>query len=160
MKKTLFSLLLLCGVPATAMAGGSAGSIGVGAEVSSTGAADLSVNYDAGAFHVGGAIGYSDDRLDGPQSNLRVGGRFYYHLHATALADFGLGAELYIDTQDAGEDNFTEVEILGGFQIRSFISTNVALSFTGGLVIGTSDGDGLALGGTPLGVAGVHYYFF
>ena len=158
MKKTLFAMLLLCGVPATAMAGGSAGSIGVGAEVSATGAADLSVNYDAGAFHVGGAFGYSDNRANGIQNNVRVGGRFYYHLHATALADFGVGAELYLE--DAEGDGNTAVEIIGGFQIRSFISTNVALSFTGGLVIGAADDEGFAVGGTPLGVAGVHYYFF
>lgn len=157
MTKTFLAILLVC-APATAMAGGSANSIGVGAEVSSTGAADLSVNYDAGAFHAGGAIGYSDSRPGGPQNDFRVGGRFYYHLHSTALADFGLGGELYVE--DAEGDNNTAVEIIGGFQIRTFISTNVALSFTGGFVIGTADSDGIAIGGTELGVAGVHYYFF
>ena len=126
MKKTLLAMLLCC-VPATAMAGGSAGSIGVGAEVSSTGAPDLSVNYDAGAFHADGAFGFSDDRLGGPQNDFRVGARFYYHLHATALADFGVGGELYIEDQE-GDDN-TQVEILAGFQIRSFISTRPSYSF-------------------------------
>ena len=46
------------------------------------------------------------------------------------------------------------------FQIRSFISTNVALSFTGGFVVGLVDDNGFAVDGTPVGVAGVHYYFF
>jgi len=140
------------------MAGGSAGSIGVGAEISTLGAADVSVNYDAGAFHVGGSFGFEDNRPGGPNNYFRIGGRFYYHLHSTALADFGLGGEVHIE--DAEGPNNTAVEIAGGFQIRSFISTNVALSFTGGFVVGTADSSGVSVSGTPLAVAGFHYYFF
>jgi len=158
MMKHTFLTAILVSVPATAFAGGSAGSIGVGAEISTLGARDLSVNSDAGAFHVGGAFGFEDDRPGGPQNNFRVGGRFYYHLHATALADFGVGGEVHVE--DAEGDNNTAIEIAGGFQIRSFISTNVALSFTGGFVIGTADSDGISISGTAVGAAGFHYYFF
>jgi hypothetical protein len=159
MKHLLFTVLLVA-APATAYAGGSAGSIGVGVEVSLTGSSDVSVNYDAGPFHVGGAFGYSDNRPGtGPSDNdVRISGRFYYHLHSTALADFGIGGEVTIEDQSG--DNNTALDIAGGFQIRSFISTNVALSFTGGFVVGLVDDDGFALDGTPVGVAGVHYYFF
>ena len=156
MHKTILTVLLVS-VPATAMAGGSSGSIGVGAEVSAEFTPDISVNYDAGMFHVGGAVGFADDR-GGVQNDFRVSGRFYYHLHSTALADFGLGGELQLRDQE-GSDN-TQVDIVGGFQIRSFISTNVALSFSGGITIGVADADGVAIGGQPVGVAGVHYYFF
>ena len=159
MKHLLFTVLLVA-APATAYAGGSAGSIGVGVEISLTGSQDISVNYDAGPFHVGGAIGYSDSRPGtGPSDNdVRLSGRFYYHLHSTALADFGIGGEAAVEDQ-SGPDN-TLFDIAGGFQIRSFISTNVALSFTGGFVIGLANDDGIALDGTPVGFAGVHYYFF
>jgi hypothetical protein len=157
MKHTLLTILLVS-VPATAFAGGSAGSIGVGVEVSALGSADLSANYDAGPFHVGGAFGYSDNRFGMDDNDVRITGRFYYHLHSTALADFGLGAEATIEDQSG--DNNTLFDLVGGFQVRSFISTNVALSFTGGFVVGLVDDDGFSLSGTPVGVAGVHYYFF
>jgi hypothetical protein len=161
MKQTsLAASLLLLLIPATASAGGSAGSIGVGAELDTLGNGDISGNYDFGQFHVGASFGFSDSRPTGGDT-LRIGGRGYYHLHSTALADFGLGGELHIVNVDSGGGNdATAVEILLGFQIRSFISTNVALSFTGGVVIGTSDSDGFAVGGAPLAAAGVHYYFF
>jgi hypothetical protein len=156
MHKTILTVLLVS-APATAVAGGSSGSIGVGAELSAQLTPDVSVNYDAGAFHVGGAVGFSDDR-GGGQNDFRVAGRFYYHLHATALADFGVGGELQLRDQE-GDDN-TFVDIIAGFQIRSFISTNVALSFAGGITIGVADSDGVSIGGQPVGIAGVHYYFF
>ena len=159
MKKLTLIALRIC-APASGFAGGSAGSIGVGGEISTLGPTLVSVNYDAGAFHVGGGFGFSDERPGiGFDNALAVAGRFYYHLHSTALADFGVGAEILIVDQ-SGSDN-TGFDILGGFQIRSFISTNVALSFTGGFVIGAGDAsDGVGIGATPVGAAGVHYYFF
>ena len=158
--KKLFLIAVLVLAPATAFAGGSAGSIGVGAEISTLNQTLVSLNYDAGAFHVGGGFGFVDERpIVGGDNNLALAARFYYHLHSTALADFGIGAEVLF--VDASGSNNTGFDILGGFQIRSFISTNVALSFTGGFVIGAGDGsDGVALGATPVGAAGVHYYFF
>jgi hypothetical protein len=159
MMKHTFLTVLLVSVPATAFAGGSAGSIGVGAEVSAVGTTDVSVNYDTGQFHVGGAFGYSDNRFMGADDNqVRIGGRFYYHLHSTALADFGIGAEVTL--LDQSGDGNTFLDLAGGFQIRSFISTNVALSFTGGFVVGLVDDEGFSLSGQPVGAAGVHYYFF
>ena len=162
MKKTLLGLLVLL-VPATASAGGSAGSLGVGSELDTLGQLNVSGNYDFGQFHVGASFGFSDSRggLGGGGDTLRIGGRGYYHLHSTALADFGLGGELHITNVDGGGGgDATLIEIAVGFQIRSFISTNVALSFSGGIVIGTGDSDGFAVGGLPVGSAGVHYYFF
>jgi hypothetical protein len=158
MKQTLLASLLLLLIPATASAGGSAGSIGVGAELDTLGNGDLSGNYDFGQFHVGAAFGFSDNR---GMDNLRIGARAYYHLHSTALADFGLGGELHIINIDGGGGgDATAVEIALGLQIRSFISTNVALSFNAGIVIGAADSQGFAVGGVPLAGAGVHYYFF
>jgi hypothetical protein len=159
MKKTLLGLLVVLAAPATASAGGSAGSIGIGAELDTLGLANLSGNYDFGQFHVGASFGFSDNR--GVEDTLRIGARGYYHLHSTALADFGLGGELHFTSVDTGGGNDASlVEIAIGFQIRSFISTNVALSFVGGIVVGTSDSEGFSISGLPVGAAGVHYYFF
>ena len=157
MKQTLIAALLVLLIPATASAGGSAGSIGVGAELDTLGNGDLSGNYDFGQFHVGASFGFSDNRGG---DNLRIGGRAYYHLHSTALADFGLGGELHILNIDGAGGDATLVEIALGLQIRSFISTNVALSFNAGIVIGAADSSGFSVGGVPLAGAGVHYYFF
>ena len=52
------------------------------------------------------------------------------------------------------------------FQIRAFLASNVALSFTGGFSIGAADASDLVIGGQVTGIdgqvtgmAGVHYYF-
>jgi hypothetical protein len=155
------SLLLAAGAAGTARAGGSAGTIGVGAEVQLNGSVGgVSVDYDGGQFHAGGVLGFADNTDGFEDTDLRVGGRFFYHLHSSTLADFGVGGELGLRTFDAGAADFTGFYLDAGFQIRSFISTNVALSFSGGVAIGTADADGVSLGGNLLGGAGVHYYFF
>jgi hypothetical protein len=151
------SALFLALTAGTANAGGSAGSIGVGAEyMLDPGIGGISMNYDAGAFHVGGSLGFFDGA-----DEIQIGGRFYYHLHSTALADFSLGGEVGFQSADGmmGESE-TQLFLQGGFQIRAFVAQNVALSFSGGLVIGTVDADSIAVTGQPNGIAGVHYYFF
>jgi hypothetical protein len=154
----------------SASAGGSKGSIGVGAEqifdVNLGGAtfsvAGLSMNYDAGEFHVGGLVGFFDDGGN-DDSDVFLGGRFYYHIHSTAMADFGIGGSValgFIGDGNPNSDNSTVMLLEPGFQIRAFVASNVALSFSGGLTIGLLDADGVAVDGSPTGSAGVHYYFF
>lgn len=161
----------------TALAGGQSGSIGVGVESALNGeTGGVSVNYDGGKFHAGGFFGYADS--PGPHnSNFSVGGRFYYHVHSTAMSDFGLGVGLAlasIDGQGMNNDRRdSHVYIEPSAQIRLFLASNVALSFTAGFVIATADVSGVAFGGqgilgagtgagatTPTALAGVHYYFF
>ncbi|HEY0250955.1 MAG TPA: hypothetical protein VGC41_05480 [Kofleriaceae bacterium] len=158
------SLLFVAVLAATANAGGQPGSIGLGAEYQLSGIGGVSLTYDGGAFHAGGAIGFADPAgTDNTQFQLE--GRFYYHVHHTAFADFGLGGSLGFNTVGNGPnmDRTTEVFLQPGFEIRAFLSSNVALSAAGGIVIGLADADGVALTGQSFGAAGgigLHYYFF
>ncbi len=167
--------LALMGSAGVASAGGSEGSIGVGAEFMlssfsvggggtpgnavSFGLGGPSLNYDAGKFHVGGFLSILDP---GGANNtaVEIGGRFYYHVHSTAMTDFGVGGTIGILNYDAGNDRNTAMFLEPGFQIRVFLQSNVALSFTAGLAIGAADADGVYLVGNAVGGAGLHYYFF
>jgi hypothetical protein len=167
----LIAIVSILGFSASnAVAGGSAGSIGVGAEFLLVDPLDInpvpyggvSMNYDAGEFHVGGYF-YFTDPGGGNDSSTGIGGRFYYHLHSTALSDFGVGGAIgiaFIPDPGDPDSTLTPMRLEPGFQIRSFISTNVALSFAGGITIGVGDDDGVGLTGGVNAFAGVHYYFF
>ena len=54
----------------------------------------------------------------------------------------------------------TDAKSLVANEIRAFIVPNVALSFTGGIVIGALDAGGVQFGSQITGLAGIHYYFF
>lgn len=160
---TAITTLCLAGV---AHAGGSSGSVGVGAETRINDATGLSVSYDGGQFHVNGLLGVRDD--DGPNNtDVAVGASFYYHVKSTAMADFGLGAAVALQFLHGGapsNDNATVFSLEPGFSIRAFLASNVALSFTGGFSVELADGSDFVLGGAGggavTGTAGVHYYFF
>lgn len=157
--------MTLAATAGTASAGGAPNTVGVGAEfqlggpgVGSPGG--LSVNYDAGKFHVGGFFGLAD--ADGPSNTLiEVGGRFFFHVASTASADFSIGGSVGVANQGQGPgaDSTTVVFIEPGFQIRAFIVPNVALSFTGGLSVGAGDVSTVEISAQAVGIAGVHYYF-
>jgi len=166
MKKNLamaatFGLLILGA--GTASAGGSKSSLGVGGEYQLSGLGGVSANYDLGDFHLGGFLGFSDGGGE-DDTDIDIGARFYYHIHSTAMADFGVGVGFGVglrgDRAPGVDNNTTIVFIEPGFQIRAFVASNVALSFTGGLTLGVADADGVAIGAQPTGSAGVHYYFF
>lgn len=170
MTKTSFLVpLFLATATTAASAGGQAGSLGVGVEAQLSGITGLSMNYDAGRFHAGGVLRYYDP-AGADNAVFEIAGRFYYHLHSTAMADFGLGSGLGIASIDRGGNNRdNNVYLEPGFQIRMFVASNVALSFTGGILVGLADAreetdSGLASGvditGQFNGIAGVHYYFF
>jgi len=156
---TLASVLLVAG-SGLAYAGGQPGSLGVGAEFQLSGLGGASVNYDAGDFHLGGFFSYSDD-IGGNDSDLQIGGRFFYHVHSTAMADFGLGGSLGIESFDpgAGADRVTGVFLEPGVQVRVFLAANVAISATTGIMIGVADADGVLITGQTI-TGGLHYYFF
>ena len=169
MTKTLACTVLALALTAPAAhadtgAGGVAGSIGVGAEAQLSGLTGISANYDAGAFHVGAFFGLDDP--GGPNNTaFDLGGRFFFHIHHTATADFSLGGSLGIGSKEApdgagGSTSTTAVILEPSFQIRWFVASNVALSFTGGFSIGLTDDDkDFSIGGDLAGVAGIHYYF-
>jgi hypothetical protein len=162
--KTLLATLFIAATATSAFAGGQAGTVGVGAEYDLSGLGGVSVNFDGGKFHVGGFFGYSDP-ANGYVWDL--GGRFYYHLHSTAMADFGIGGGLGIESvppPGANGRRTTDLYLEPSFQIRLFVASNVALSFTAGISIGLADApDDFVIGGQaigPVGAAGIHYYFF
>jgi len=170
-KTTLFATTCFLGLTAVAQAGGKDGTIGVGIEsqIATTGGIDngidaLSLNFDAGRFHVGGYLGIGDPA--GANNTLfGIGARFFYHLHMSPMSDFGLGGsigllEVPVEADQPTHHYNSELFVEPGFQIRAFITPNVALSFTGGIVIAAADASGVDLGGNLEGVAGVHYYFF
>jgi hypothetical protein len=157
MKNIKLALFLVLATADTASAGGVPGSIGVGAELQLSDVGGLSVNYDAGKFHVGGFLGFNDP--EGPENTFAIGGRFFYHVATTASSDFGIGGGLAIQTVDNGTVRNTGLFLEPGFQIRAFVVPNVALSFTGGISIGTIDVSGVQIAGDFVGTAGVHYYF-
>src|ERR1700755_1811962 len=121
MKKILAAAIFTAAATAmtagTARAGGAANTGGVGAEFQLSGAGGLSVNYDAGKFHVGGFFGL-DDPEGASNTQFEVGGRFFYHIASTASADFSLGGRLGIRNtgNGPGADSTTEVFIEPGFQ--------------------------------------------
>src|SRR5262245_46114171 len=142
MKKNLAivtGLGLLALAAGTASAGGSKGSIGVGGEatvgevtldfgmgntVNIGRIGGLSMNFDAGEFHVGGFLGFSDGG-DDDDTDVALGGRFYYHLHSTAMADFGIGGGVGLafigDRTPMVDEGKTGLLVEPGLQIRAFI---------------------------------------
>ncbi len=161
LKTTLLSAVMVLAVSGLAHAGGSPGSIGVGAEFQINGIGGGSVNYDAGDFHVGGFFGFADD--DGPDNTLwDVGARFYYHVHSTAMSDFGVGGSFGILSFPGGppdNDQQTGLFLEPGVQMRLFLASNVAISATTGISIGLVDADGVTINGQTI-TGGIHYYFF
>jgi hypothetical protein len=166
------AIALLVGV-GPAAAGGSEGTIGIGAEsllsggggtdLAVLGGSGLSVNYDGGKFHLGGMLMMADAAGDN-NTDLGVAGRFFWHVHSTPLSDLSIGGNLgvVIDSEDDGGDGSSQTLLFlePSMQIRAFIAGNVALSLTAGIAFGAADAEGVALGGQLTGGAGLHYYFF
>jgi len=159
MKKSLIVAMLILSSAGVARAGGIPGSVGVGAEFQLSGIGGLSANYDTGKFHVGGFVGLSD--ADGPNNTIfDIGGRFFFHVASTAMTDFSVGGSLGIRNRgNADTTTSTLVFLEPSFQIRVFLASNVALSFTGGIEVGSGDVSEVNITGNTAGEAGVHYYF-
>jgi hypothetical protein len=177
MKQTIsLATVLVLAAAGSASAGGTADSVGVGAEFGLNGeAGGVSMNYDAGKFHVGGFLGVFDGGGD-DDTDFTIGGRFFYHVASTAMSDFGIGGGLSfrsIDDRGMPGGRDTHMYLEPSFQIRVFLASNVALSFTAGIVIGLVDAQddyGISLGPPSVGglntglgfvtaTGGVHYYF-
>jgi hypothetical protein len=166
-KTSLLVTMIVLGVAGAAHAGGQAGSIGVGAEYQLSGTGGVSMIYDAGLFHIGGALGF-DDPAGPNNTTFSLDGEFYYHVHHSAFADFSIGGSLGVasvpaPTMMAPTARATDVYLQPGFQIRAFLSSNVALSASAGIVIGVVDASGVTISGQNVGAAGgvgIHYYFY
>jgi hypothetical protein len=178
MKTSLLVAAMLAASAGVARAGGQAGSIGLGAEFQLSGLGGASLNYDAGKFHAGGFLGYSNP-TGADNTLVEFGGRFFWHLHSTAMSDFGVGGDLGIAYVPVGmgmnATHNTDVFLEPAFQIRAFLVSNVALSFTTGVLFGLNNNKDVAITGQGIGGsvvdfgagnvvftagAGIHYYFF
>ena len=53
----------------------------------------MSFSYDAGKFHAGAFLSFRDEAGD-DNTDIGVGGRFYWHVHSTPLSDFSFGGNL------------------------------------------------------------------
>ena len=167
MRNLLLSFVLVALAASPAFAGGSPNSLGVGAELVFTGGLErdpvggISANYDLGNFHFGGFLGIADP-AGADNTSLELGARFFYHLHSSAMADFSVGGTLaYANEPVPGQDEKADdVFLVPGLQIRAFLASNVALSFSTGIALGLGDADGVVLDGQLTGAAGIHYYFF
>ena len=154
--------LLLAAAPA--FAGGSKGSIGVGVDLPLAAGVlpEVAVDFDAGAFHVGGGLGIENP--EGPNNTeVDVSGHFFFHVASSAMADFGVGGDVLFQSLGNGPGNNgtqTNVFLEPGAQIRAFIASNVALSLTLGMSIGVGDSSNFYFGSRPEGEAGLRYYFF
>ncbi|TMQ18527.1 MAG: hypothetical protein E6J90_19970 [Deltaproteobacteria bacterium] len=149
MKQILFAAMIVFATAGTASAGGVPGSIGVGAELELSNLGGVSANYDAGRFHVGGFIGFNDPS-GASNETLDIGGRFFFHIASTATSDFSIGGGLGIESANHPQPQ--------GRTTALFLEPG-ALSFTGGLSIGTVDASSVKITGDFTGTAGVHYYF-
>ena len=153
--------VLLAAAPA--FAGGSKGSIGVGVDLPLAAGVlpEVALDYDAGAFHVGGGLGVENP--EGPNNtDVEFSGHFYYHVASSAMADFGVGGDILFQSIGQGNGNGTATNVFlePGAQIRAFIASNVALSLSLGMSIGVGDSSNFYFGSRPEGEAGLRYYFF
>lgn len=151
--------LALGGSAARADEAARAGNVGVGYAAMLDGPNGLNFVYDGGRWHADAILGFSNS--DGGGSELGIAARGWFHLHHTTSADFSIGGGLGFIHQNPpgpGSRDTTDIEL--GFQIRAFITSNVALGAFGGLAVLAGDGDGVHLGAQPLGDLSLTYYFF
>jgi hypothetical protein len=123
--------------------------------------------FDAGVWHAEATLGLSSANST---SQIELGGHGWFHLHSGASSDFSVGGGLSIDRVDppgdkpagagGGSNATTRLGIDLGFQIRAFVTANVAVAASGGLQVLTGDGDGFVLGGLqPIGAFSFVYFF-
>jgi hypothetical protein len=157
----------------TPAASGHGRGLGVGAMTMLNGFDGALVTWGSagGGFHADGFFGlrhYTDGASTTPFS---IGGRFWYHVHAAAFADFSLGGGLgllHYDTNPGSPNNDSRLDLalqVGG-QIRAFIVPNVALLADLGLGVTFGPTDDLLIGGQApggggfvSGTLGIAYFF-
>jgi hypothetical protein len=120
-----------------------------------------------GSFHVDGIAGLR--RRPDETTSFGIGGRFWYHLHATSSADFSVGGGLGMYRYRSGGNNgdsHIDVTIEVGGQIRAFIVPNVALMADLGLGATFGDNDDILFGAQSWGGGefiagnlGIAYFF-
>lgn len=135
--------------------------LGLGAAAMFAGPGGVSVAYDAGPWHLDSMLGVEkrdSNNAEERRPSFGLGGRFWYHLHKAANADFSVGGGLGIERNGPRRDFIVTLE--GGGQLRAFIVSNVALSVSGGLGLRTIDRSTVDIGAQFISSAAIHYYFY
>ncbi len=148
--------------------------IGVGAitMLNGTSGALCTWGSSGGGFHVDGFFGLHHYNPNGNNTtSFSLGGRFWYHVHAAAFADFSLGGGIGItrwetNPGNANNDDRLDVALEVGGQIRAFIVPNVALLADLGLGAYFGNNDDILIGGQNIGggdfvagTLGIAYFF-
>jgi hypothetical protein len=131
--------------------------IGVGAMTMLNGTSGALFTWGSagGGFHIDGMAGLHRYRPGGAPSSttdFTLAGRFWYHIHSAAYADFSLGGGFgiirWVSNPGAGNesDNLDVCFEVGG-QIRAFIVPNVALTADLGLGATFGSNDNILIGG-------------
>jgi hypothetical protein len=141
--------------------------IGVGAMTMLNGTDGALVTWGSpgGGFHVDGFFGLEHYSGGGGSTPFSLGGRFWYHIHAAAFADFSLGGGVGIHHwKDTNSHNDVSLEV--GSQMRAFLVPNVALLADLGLGITFADNDNILIGAQSVGgsnfvqgTLGIAYFF-
>jgi hypothetical protein len=139
----------------TPAASGHGRGIGVGAATMLNGTSGALVTWGSagGGLHVDGIFGlhhYRDGNAN--TTSFAVGGRFWYHVHASTLADFSLGGGIGLTSWTfnpgaPGSDSRLDLSLEVGGQIRAFIVPNVALVADLGLGATFGNFDNIMIGG-------------
>jgi hypothetical protein len=140
----------------TSASSGHGRGIGVGAVTMLNGTSGALFTWGSagGGLHVDGIFGLHHYR-DGNgnyTTSFGVGGRFWYHVHASSFADFSLGGGLGLTSWtnnpgNPGSDSRLDVSIEVGGQIRAFIVPNVALIADLGFGANFGNDDNIIIGG-------------
>ena len=142
------------------------GNLGIGIADTLGGPTGINGVFDAGPWHAEATLGLASANST---SRIELAGHGWFHLHSGASSDFSVGGGLSLDRVDppgdkpaaagGGSNAQTTVGIDLGFQIRAFVTSNVAVAATGGLQVLTGDGDGFVIGGQPVGAFSLTYFF-
>jgi hypothetical protein len=137
---------------------------GVGGVAMLNGASGALFTYGATSWHMDAMFGLG--HVPGA-TDFDIGGRFWYHVHSAAFADFSLGGGLGLlrVVENDGRDHL-DVALQVGGQIRAFIVPNVALLADLGVGAYFGDNDSLFIGGEGIGgysflqgTLGIAYFF-
>lgn len=134
-----------------------AGRLGLGIVNSLSGATGLNVVYDGGMWHADATLALAGNG----SSRADLGGHGWFHLREGSMSDFSVGGGvswLRVDPDGPAEES-SVVGIDFGFQIRVFVTANVAVGARAGLLVRTGDDDGFSLGGEPVGDFSLTYFF-
>ena len=140
----------------TPAASGHGRGIGAGAATMLNGTSGALFTWGSagGGFHVDGLFGlhHYRDANTNYTTSFAVGGRFWYHVHASTFADFSLGGGIGLTSWTAnpgapGSDSRLDLSLEVGAQIRAFIVPNVALVADLGLGATFGNNDNIMIGG-------------